>query len=254
MVTVSVNEETRRIANLRVLQRVDPFITDIVGSATHVVLYEFNELAQAWEKRNVEGSLFVAKRSDSPCFKLIIMNRIAKENLEISLAAKFQMQVREPYLIFRVDEGKENTQKKPIRGIWFHDGQEREAIYNVLKRILKTLVSSPELEKKEKPKKIMDLNDGAASLIACLKIGENIDQEKSTLQEQPRRVGHSSVNETSQLVDYENPILDKRTLQLSLMSLLQDERFLDLIHSQYLKVAHARTKKSTRENIDGSKE
>ena len=36
------------------------------------------------------------------------------------------------------------------------------------------------------------------------------------------------------------PMLDKKSLQLALLSLIQDDRFLDLLHAQYLKVAHAR--------------
>jgi mRNA-decapping enzyme 1B len=50
-----ISEEAKRAANLRVLQRTDSNIVDIVGSATHVVLYEFNADSKAWEKRNVEG-------------------------------------------------------------------------------------------------------------------------------------------------------------------------------------------------------
>jgi len=37
--------------------------------------------------------------------------------------------------------------------------------------------------------------------------------------------------------------LDKKSLQLALLSLLQDDRFLELLHSQYLRVVHARAKK-----------
>jgi mRNA-decapping enzyme 1B len=38
--------------------------------------------------------------------------------------------------------------------------------------------------------------------------------------------------------------LDKKSLQLALLSLIQDDRFLDLLHSQYLRVVHARSKKN----------
>ena len=55
MASIKISEEAKRAANLRVLQRMDSKIMDIVGSATHVVLYEFNSSAQAWEKRNCEG-------------------------------------------------------------------------------------------------------------------------------------------------------------------------------------------------------
>jgi len=37
-----------------------------------------------------------------------------------------------------------------------------------------------------------------------------------------------------------NLVLDKKSLQLTLLSLIQDDRFVDLIHAQYIKVATAR--------------
>jgi len=244
--TISISEDDRRIANLRVLQRIDPSIIDVVSSATHVVLYEFNESAQAWEKRNVEGSLFVAKRSDCPRFKLIVMNRNAKENLEIPLAAKFQMQVREPYLIFRLENGDEDSaEKMPIRGIWFHDGKEREVICNVLEKVMKVLAHATELEEKNEPQQDVSVGDEAASLISGLKIGE-ANELGSTLSPKTPDRGDNSTNlgkETPSVGKQDNLILDKKSLQLSLMSLLQEDRFLDLIHAQYLKVAHARAQR-----------
>jgi mRNA-decapping enzyme 1B len=56
MASIVISEEAKRAANLRVLQRADSDIVDILESATHVVLYEFNATSKAWEKRNVEGS------------------------------------------------------------------------------------------------------------------------------------------------------------------------------------------------------
>ena len=244
MAPIAVDEEERRKANLRVLQRIDNSILDITGSATHVVLYEFNEAAQAWEKKDVEGSLFVAKRSDSPRFKMIVLNRSSKENLDVPLTSRFQMQVREPYLIFREDKGK-NANK--IRGIWFHDGNEREDIAFLLKKIVKILVDTAKLEQKNAQKMDpdpqaagMNHGDAASALLSPLSINSNGSE--------------SSMNgESSLLSHHQNLKLDKKNLQLSLMSLLQDERFLDLIHAQYLKVAHARASKDEKSLAKQSK-
>mmetsp|Transcript_15978 Transcript_15978/g.24866 ORF Transcript_15978/g.24866 Transcript_15978/m.24866 type:complete len:142 (+) Transcript_15978:93-518(+) len=49
----------------------------------------------------------------------------------------------------------------------------------------------------------------------------------------------SSSSSSSQLPN----TLDKKSLQLALLSLIQDERFLDLIHAQYLKVASSRAQR-----------
>lgn len=242
--TISIDEDARRIANLRVLQRIDSSIIDVVSSATHVVLYEFNESAQAWEKRNVEGSLFVAKRSDVPRFKLIVMNRNAKENLEIPLAAKFQMQVREPYLIFRLDNDDEDSKEKiPIRGIWFHDGKEREVICNVLEKVMKVLAHATELEEKHDPNQDVSLGNEAASLISGLKIDEACELANTLKASDVIDNSAGMAKKT-----HDNIILDKKSLQLSLMSLLQEDKFLDLIHAQYLKVVHARAQRDCTES------
>ena len=137
--------EARRKANLRVLQRLDSLILDIQGSATHVVLYEFSVDSQQWEKTGCDRSLFIAKRSESPRFKLVVLNRNSKENLEVDITGKFQMQVQEPYLIFR--ETKEDGAIR-IRGIWFHDNAEREAVSGLLTRIVSSLEQIEQLEEK----------------------------------------------------------------------------------------------------------
>lgn len=229
---ILIDEDARRVANLRVLQRMDATIVDIEGSATHCVLYEFNEISQSWEKKDVEGSLFVAKRSAG--FKLVIMNRNSRKNLDVSITSTFQMQVRDPYLIFRdTAPATANANKKRIRGIWFHDGNERQNISTLLQRIVKSLSSQTTTTEQTLPnnnnssqynKKSMDTPTAAAALLSPLTL------------DQPTTSPTPTANPGSVL-------LDKKSLQLSLMSLLQDERFLDLIHAQYLKVTHARANK-----------
>ena len=140
----TVDSETRRKANLRVLQRIDSNIVDLAITATHVVLYEYSLTKKTWEKKNVEGSLFVTKRSDAPRFKLIVLNRNSTDNLEVPITSTFQMQVRDPYMIIR-DSSNGNNQA--IRGIWFHDGKERDSVASYLENVVKSLVKIEEMEK-----------------------------------------------------------------------------------------------------------
>lgn len=184
---------------------------------------------------------------------MIVMNRNAKENLEIPLASTFQMQVREPYLIFRLENRLDSTTQQKIRGIWFHDGKERQDIVEVLNRVIKSLSVATELEpfppeaQSRRPSMSMvSRENAAASLMATLKIGEGSGLDPpSTAQEQPQQQPQQQQqkqqSEKNPEADIHNMILDKKSLQLSLMSLLQDDRFLDLIHAQYLKVAKARS-------------
>ena len=91
---VIIDEDARRRANIRVLQRIDANINEVLGSATHVVLYEFHEASKSWEKKNCEGALFVAKASDVSRFRMIILNRVASDNLVVNITEKFQLQDR----------------------------------------------------------------------------------------------------------------------------------------------------------------
>lgn len=260
----TITEEARRSANLRVLQRLDSSILDIAGSATHVVLYEFDNSEQKWEKRNVEGSLFVAKRSEAPRFKLVVLNRNSRDNFEVAVTGNFQMQVRDPYLIFR--EEKAGSQAK-ILGIWFHDGKEREAVSALLKRIVESLSRIEEMEERHAENGRQLLGESAqppdtvtgsepaqqdqsapvdeAAAASALLSPLTISQQGGgggggTAASHTPPPGPVSAPSTGQSVPPQNLVLDKKSLQLSLLSLIQDERFLDLIHAQYLKVVHTR--------------
>ena len=155
MATKSNLAEARRTANLRVLQRLDAQIVDLAITASHVVLYEFSLTTQQWVKKNVEGSLFVTKRSDVPRFKLIISNRNSTENLEVGITSTFQMQVREPYLIFRdaasASSNGNSAVDEAIRGLWFHDGKEREQVHSYLENVVKSLQKIEEMERAHEP-------------------------------------------------------------------------------------------------------
>lgn len=190
--------------------------------------------------------MFVAKRSSFPRFKIIVMNRNSKNNLEVPLAPTFQMQVREPYLIFRMEKGDEKESQE-IRGIWFHDGKERQTIVDVLDRIVKSL-SFPEEKKPNQSaqpqrsaanQQVINKEKAAASLMAVLKIGGSAGSGSQTPQQKQQ------VQKAQEDSSVQNMVLDKKSLQLSLMSLLQEDRFLDLIHAQYLKVAKARANGGT---------
>eukprot|EP00566_Odontella_aurita_P015727 CAMPEP_0113548080 /NCGR_PEP_ID=MMETSP0015_2-20120614/12702_1 /TAXON_ID=2838 /ORGANISM="Odontella" /LENGTH=280 /DNA_ID=CAMNT_0000448685 /DNA_START=200 /DNA_END=1042 /DNA_ORIENTATION=+ /assembly_acc=CAM_ASM_000160 len=273
----TITEEARRNANLRVLQRLDSSILDIAGSATHVVLYEFDNSEQKWEKRNVEGSLFVSKRSDSPRFKLVVLNRNSRDNFEVPVTGKFQMQVRDPYLIFR--EEKAGNQTK-ILGIWFHDGKEREAVSVLLKKIVDSLSRIEEMEEQhaENGKQVLgeqqtasssedakgdapveneqspvvDEDAAASALLSPLTLSQQGGDSSTAATALAPSSGSAASPSPGQNASPQNLVLDKKSLQLSLLSLIQDERFLDLIHAQYLKVVHTRANRDVQQKSGSS--
>ena len=71
--SISLKPEERM--NLTSLKRHDPYIEGILDTASQVALYLFNEPDDAWEKTDVEGTLFVYERSAAPYYGLTISNR-----------------------------------------------------------------------------------------------------------------------------------------------------------------------------------
>lgn len=258
----TIDADTRRKANLRVLQRMDRNVVDVAITATHVVLYEYNTTAKQslWEKKNVEGTLFITKRSDAPRFKLIVLNRNSTENLEVSITAALQMQVKDPYLILR--DGPESAE---FLGIWFHDANERGQIASYLEQVVNSLVKIEEMESNGNmnvtPSIRTDKDDhttrqeAGAALLAALTMGstgkgkgEETDVTAGREQDiKPASSVPAVEQQTTHSSQLQNIVLDKKSLQLSLLSLLQDDRFIDLIHAQYLKVVQKRAEREQQE-------
>lgn len=331
---LNINEQARKEANLRLLQRsIDRSISDILGSATHVVLYQFQQSSQSWEKSNVEGSLFLAVRPKG--YLLVILNRNSPDNYPIELSSDFQMQHKDPYLIFKQFCDGQTV----IRGIWFPNANERIHMNDLLHQVLSSLQTTapPETNSTSTTNTTAnltthnsatkataattsslgiggggvntnammaamtsntagsapsstaagggfgmsmptDLDQGAvmASLLAPLSLGGVTSNIAATttgpIGSQTNAVGSGVVGggsssvagggssrsqsaplrQTSPSQASNQPMLDKKSLQLALLSLIQDERFLDLLHAQYLKVAHARANRNNSNNSNSN--
>ena len=118
---MSDKERDRDWLNLQVLQRIDGKITGIIGKAGHVSVYSFIKDQKTWMKSEVEGSLFIVQRSTNPLFQLIVMNRVNAHNMVETITPEFQIQISEPYLIFR-------TSNHHVFGLWFFNPDERELV------------------------------------------------------------------------------------------------------------------------------
>eukprot|EP00542_Grammatophora_oceanica_P006692 CAMPEP_0194064432 /NCGR_PEP_ID=MMETSP0009_2-20130614/83034_1 /TAXON_ID=210454 /ORGANISM="Grammatophora oceanica, Strain CCMP 410" /LENGTH=266 /DNA_ID=CAMNT_0038716905 /DNA_START=75 /DNA_END=878 /DNA_ORIENTATION=+ len=263
MASSGVSDDARRKANLRVLQRGDSAIADIVGNATHVGLYEFDQQANGWEKKHVEGSLFLVRRYEMPRYRLIILNRNSQDNFEVNLTANLQLQKQDPYLIFRQ---KMLDGTSVIQGIWFHNGQERDKMAALLSDAVQELSEEAKPQTPPLPRASpaqartpsLDAGAAAAALMSPLTLGNHtIPVSKAgpnTFSSPPPSARTSASSEspaTPQATQQPNLLLDKKSLQLSLLSLIQDERFLDIIHAQYLKVAQARANRNKNNGSNG---
>jgi mRNA-decapping enzyme 1B len=268
------SDQVRYQANLRLLQRTcSPHITDIVQSATHVVLYEF--LQHAWQKSNVEGSLFVVRLSQPPYTQLIILNRSSTDNLLMTVNAQLQLQHQDPYLILRetptVSDNNATTTAPVTRihGLWFHNADERNQVYQTLLEYTRSPPPVPP------PPPTTTSSPSLTATLAATSLSQDVSAAPveakpplATATPSPSIATHPSVTATRTLpttsasptfssaaaavaaavatspaLTERSAALDKKALQLALLSLIQDDRFLDLLHSQYLRVVHARAKK-----------
>ncbi|CAA3021262.1 mRNA-decapping enzyme [Olea europaea subsp. europaea] len=131
-----LDEQVTKTLNFTVLQRMDPFINEILMTAAHVTFYEFNVDATQWSRKDVEGPLFVVKRNTQPRFQFVVMNRRNEENLVENLLQNFEFEVQLPYLLYR-------NAAQEVNGIWFYNSRECEEVANLFTRILSSYSKVP---------------------------------------------------------------------------------------------------------------
>ncbi|XP_062112687.1 mRNA-decapping enzyme-like protein [Humulus lupulus] len=132
----NLDQHSTKVLNLTVLQRIDPFIEEILITAAHVTFYEFNIESNQWSRKDVEGSLFVVKRNTQPRFQFIVMNRRNTDNLVENLLGDFEYEVQVPYLLYR-------NAAQEVNGIWFYNPRECEEVANLFTRILSAYSKVP---------------------------------------------------------------------------------------------------------------
>lgn len=132
----NLDQHSTKQLNLTVLQRIDPFVEEILMTAAHVTFYEFNIELNQWSRKDVEGSLFVVKRNTQPRFQFIVMNRRSTDNLVEDLLGDFEYEVQAPYLLYR-------NAAQEVNGIWFYNSQDCEAVANLFSRILSAFSKVP---------------------------------------------------------------------------------------------------------------
>ncbi|XP_050462421.1 mRNA-decapping enzyme 1A [Cataglyphis hispanica] len=149
-----MSDRTELRMNVAALKRVDPYVKDILETATHVALYTFNGDENEWEKTDIEGALFLYSRNGEPYNSILIMNRLNTNNLVEPVAPGLDLQLQEPFLLYR-------NSRCNIYGIWFYEKEECVRIASMLNKLLKECEESRKINSKpqNKNKKIVGLND-----------------------------------------------------------------------------------------------
>ncbi|XP_021564042.1 mRNA-decapping enzyme 1A isoform X2 [Carlito syrichta] len=99
--------------SLAALKQHDPYITSIADLTGQVALYTFCPKANQW-KTDIEGTLFVYRRSASPYHGFTIVNRLNMHNLVEPVNKDLEFQLHEPFLLYR-------NASLSIYSIWFYD-------------------------------------------------------------------------------------------------------------------------------------
>nr|XP_047903441.1 mRNA-decapping enzyme 1A isoform X1 [Anser cygnoides] len=115
--------------SLAALQRHDPYITSIADVTGQVALYSFSPKANEWEKTDIEGTLFVYKRSASPYHGFTIVNRLNMHNLVEPVNKDLEFQLHEPFLLYR-------NASLSIYSIWFYDKNDCHRIAKLMAKVV----------------------------------------------------------------------------------------------------------------------
>ncbi|KAE9015172.1 hypothetical protein PR003_g5220 [Phytophthora rubi] len=135
---VHVDRAQSNAMNLQVLKRQDADVMDIVDTASHVVMYEFDQDAQSWKRKDVEGCLFVVKRSSSPRFQVFVNNRLSTTNMTLPLDERLEVDNVDSFLILRSPDSAYSS-GYAIYGIWFFPEEDRGKILQLLQRLIQSL-------------------------------------------------------------------------------------------------------------------
>ncbi|CAL5423968.1 unnamed protein product [Camellia sinensis] len=123
----NLDQQSTKVLNLTVLQRIDPFVEEILITAAHVTLYEFNIDLSQWSQGC--RRLFVCRQEEHSTSVPVYSNEQEKYsyNLVENLLGDFEYEVQVPYLLYR-------NAAQEVNGIWFYNKQECEEVANIFSR------------------------------------------------------------------------------------------------------------------------
>lgn len=118
--------------NMAVLKRIDPETEEILASSGQVCLYKMSVDDQQWQRKNIEGSMFLIKRRSSPRFKMVVLNKLTTDNYMETVHGGLELELNPPYLMYTHGDDE-------IHGVWFYDASELDGMGKILKKIVDQL-------------------------------------------------------------------------------------------------------------------
>lgn len=118
------------------IKRVDPYLKELLMTATHVALYKFCHERNEWTRTEIEGALFVYSRNGEPYHSFMVMNRLSRINQIEPLVKEFECQTQSPFLLYR-------NSKNKIYGVWFYNRNECDSVTSLLNTLMTSLREQP---------------------------------------------------------------------------------------------------------------
>ncbi|EUD70391.1 hypothetical protein YYG_04360 [Plasmodium vinckei petteri] len=118
----------------KMLKSIDIYITEIIMKSCFVTVYKMNENELKWKRADIEGFLYIVKRSLKPFYRLIITNKKNENHLLEDINSNMNLSTDQNYIFYKILN--EENKSKSIYSLWFYSTEEKEKIYSVLKNIV----------------------------------------------------------------------------------------------------------------------
>lgn len=118
----------------KMLKSIDIYITEIIMKSCFVTVYKMKDDELKWKRADIEGFLYIVKRSIKPYYRLIITNKKNEKHLLQDIDTNMNLSTDQNYIFYRIIN--EETNVRNIYSLWFYSTEEKEQIYKVLKNIV----------------------------------------------------------------------------------------------------------------------
>ncbi|GAW80021.1 asparagine-rich antigen [Plasmodium gonderi] len=139
----SGNEEVsilREKICFKMLKSIDIYITEIIMKSSFVTVYKMKEDEVKWIRADIEGFLYIVRRSIKPTYRLIITNKKNENHLVQDIHGRIKLSTDQNYIFYRVYNEENNS--KSTYSLWFYSTEEKEKIYNMLRELVDMATST----------------------------------------------------------------------------------------------------------------
>ncbi|CRG99183.1 mRNA-decapping enzyme subunit 1, putative [Plasmodium relictum] len=133
----NINEEVSLLREkicFKMLKSIDIYITEIIMKSCFVTVYKMKEDELKWTRADIEGFLYIVRRSVTPFYRLIITNKKNEKHLLQDINANINLSTDQNYIFYRIFNEENNT--KSIYSLWFYSTEEKEKIYKMLEELV----------------------------------------------------------------------------------------------------------------------